>query len=60
MTGEPRLPGDEYTEESLLPSGEYTGESITMINFSSILKNLKSFLCMSNGTSRSCLMNKPG
>ncbi len=37
-----------------LSGSEYTGESITNTNNSSnILKNLKSFLCMSNGTMRS-------
>ena len=70
ITGESRLPGDEYTGESWLPGGEYTGESqlsgseytgesITNTNnFLKSQKNSKSFLGMSNGTRRSCLMKK--
>jgi hypothetical protein len=58
-TGESGLPGDEYTGESRLPGSEYTGESITNSNNSSnIQKNSKSFLGMSNGTRRRCLMKK--
>jgi hypothetical protein len=58
-TGESRLPGDEYTGESRLPGSEYTGESITNSNnFSNIRKNSKSFLGVSNGTRRRCLMKK--
>ncbi len=54
-----RLLGDEYTGESRLPSSEYTGESITNSNNSSnIRKNSKSFLGVSNGTRRRCLMKK--
>ncbi len=59
-TGESRLPGDEYTGESRLPGSEYTGESITNSNNSSnIRKNSKSFLGVSNGTRRRCLIKKP-
>ncbi len=60
-TGESRLPGDEYTGESRLSGSEYTGgrESITNSNNSSnIRKNSKSFLGVSNGTRRRCLMKK--
>ncbi len=58
-TGESRLPGDEYTRESRLPGSEYTGESITNSNnASNIRKNSKSFLGVSNGTRRRCLMKK--
>jgi hypothetical protein len=58
-TGESRLPGDEHTKESQLPGGEYTGELIkNTSNSLSIRKNLKSFLGVSNGTSKSCLMKK--
>jgi hypothetical protein len=54
---ESRLPGDEYTEDSGLRGNEYTGESITNSNNSSYFrKNLKSFLGVSNGTRRKCLM----
>ncbi len=60
-TGESRLPGNEYTGESRLPGSEYTGESITNWNNSSnIRKNSKSFLGVSNGTRRRCLMKKTG
>ena len=60
-TGESQLPGDEYTGESRLPGSEYTGESITNSNNSSnIRKNSKSFLGVSNGTRRRCLMKKTG
>ncbi len=59
-TGESGLPGDEYTGESRLPGSEYTRESITNSNNSSnIRKNSKSFLGMSNGARRRCLMKKP-
>jgi hypothetical protein len=70
ITGESRLPSDEYTRESRLPGGEYTGEfwllgteytgeSITNTNkLLKIQKNLKSFLGMSNRKRRSCLMKK--
>jgi hypothetical protein len=55
----PLLPGDEYSGESRLPGSEYTGESIKNSNNSSnILKNLKSFLGVSNGTRRRCSMKK--
>ncbi len=58
-TGKSRLPGDEYNGESRLPGSEYTRESITNTNNSSnIRKNLKSFLGVSNGTRRRCLMKK--
>jgi hypothetical protein len=58
-TGESRLPGNEYTGESRLPGGEYTGESITNSNNSlNIRKNSKSFLGVSIGTRRRCLMKK--
>jgi hypothetical protein len=58
-TGESRLPGNEYTGESQLSGSEYTGESITNSNNSSnIRKNSKSFLGVSNGTRRRCLMKK--
>ncbi len=58
-TGESRLPSDEYTGESRLPGSEYTGESITNSNNSSnVLKNSNSFLGVSNGTRRRCLMKK--
>jgi hypothetical protein len=58
-TGESRLPGDEYTGESRLPGSEYTRVSITNSNNSSnIQKNSKSFLGVSNGTRRRCLMKK--
>jgi hypothetical protein len=58
-TGESRLFGNEYTGESRLPGSEYTGESITNSNYSSnIRKNLKSFLGVSNGTRKKCLMKK--
>ncbi len=58
-TGESQLPGDEYTRESRLPGDEYTGELIINSNNSlNIQKNYKSFLGVSNGTSRRCLMNK--
>ncbi len=60
-TGESRLPGDEYTGESRLPGSEYTGKSIKNSNNSSnIRKNSKSFLGVSNGTRRRCLMKKTG
>jgi hypothetical protein len=71
-TGESQLPGDEYTGESRLPGvfttggprlpgSEYTRESITNSNNSSnIRKNSKSFLGVSNGTRRRCLMKKTG
>ncbi len=50
---------DEYPGESQLPGSEYTGESITNTNnFLKSQKNSKSFLGMSNGTRRSCLMKK--
>jgi hypothetical protein len=72
-TGESQLLGDEYTRESQLPDdkynreswlpgagGEYTGESImNMNNSSNIRKNSKSFLRVSKGNRRSCLMQKP-
>jgi hypothetical protein len=70
-TGESQLPGDEYTGESQLPRDEYSGEPrlpgceytrelITNSNNSShILKKSKSFLGVSNGTRRRCLMKKP-
>ncbi len=58
-TGESRLPGNDYTGESRLPGSEYTGESITNSNNSSnIRKNSKSFLGVSKGTRRRCLMKK--
>ncbi len=58
-TAESRLPGDEYNGESRLPVSEYTGESIANLNNSlNIGKNLKSFLGVSNGTRRRCLMKK--
>ncbi len=69
-TGESQLPGDEYTGESQLPDDEYTGESqlpgseytgvliINSNNSSNILKNLKSFLDVYNGTRRRGLMKK--
>ncbi len=58
-TGESRLPGNENTGESRLPGSEYTGESITNSNNSlNIRKKLKSFLGLSNGTRRRCLMKK--
>ncbi len=58
-TGESRLPGGEYTRESRLLGSEYTGESITNTNnFLKIRKSSKSFLGMSNGKRRSCLMKK--
>ncbi len=58
-TGESRLPRDEYTRESQLHGCKYTGESITNSNNSAnIQKNLISFLGMSNGTRRRCLMEK--
>jgi hypothetical protein len=54
-----RLPSDEYTGESRLPGSEYTEESITNSNNSSnIRKNSKSFLGVSNGTRRRCLIKK--
>jgi hypothetical protein len=49
----------KYDGESRLPSGEYTGKLITnTYNFSNIQKNLKSFLGMSSGTGRGCLITK--
>jgi hypothetical protein len=59
LTNLGRLPGDEYTGESRLPGSEYTGESITNLNNSSNIRtNSKSFLGVSNGTKRRCLMKK--
>ncbi len=58
-TGESRFPGDEYNGESQLLGCEYTVELITNSNNSSnIRKNSKSFLGVSNGTRRKCLMIK--
>jgi hypothetical protein len=55
---ESQLPGTEYTGESRLPSGEYTWESITNRNNLEYSKKSKSFLDVSNGTRRNCLLKK--
>jgi hypothetical protein len=61
-TREPRLFDGEYSRESRLPgvpSDEYIRESIINMNNSSyIRKKFKSFLGISKGTRRSCLMEK--
>ncbi len=59
LTNLGRLPGVFTTGESRPPGSEYTGESITNSNNSSNIRtNSKSFLGVSNGTRRRCLMKK--
>ncbi len=59
LTNLGRLPGVFTTGESQLPGDEYTGESITNSNNSSNIRKIsKTFLGVSNGTRRRCLMKK--
>ncbi len=72
ITEESRLPGIFDTSKCFCkptpqwwilgaskPNGEYTREKMAnMNNFRDICQNSKSFLGMSNGTKRSCLMKK--